>query len=52
MTEEQKREVLQRMYNSGMAVADCLRLLGRHEESHQVELWVIDNTTRVQNENK
>lgn len=31
----------ERFYNIGMQLADCLRLLGRHEESAQIERWVL-----------
>lgn len=31
-----------RLYNTGMQLADCLRLLGKHEESNQVEVWVLN----------
>ena len=48
--EKQRALTLERLYRSGMAVADCLRLLGRHEESNQVETWTINNTKRVQND--
>lgn len=34
-------ELIERLYTTGMHLADCLRLLGKHEESHQVELWVL-----------
>ena len=30
-----------RLYNTGMQLADCLRLLGKHEESAWVERWVL-----------
>ena len=34
-------EAVKRFYNTGMQVADCLRLLGKHEESGEVERWVL-----------
>ena len=30
-----------RFYNTGMQLADCLRLLGRHEDSAWIEKWVL-----------
>ena len=30
-----------RFYNTGMQLADCLRLLGKHEESRWIERWVL-----------
>jgi hypothetical protein len=32
---------LTRLYQAAMTVADCLRLLSKHEESHTVEVWVL-----------
>jgi len=31
----------ERLYHTGMQLADCLRLLGKHEESAQIERWVL-----------
>ena len=31
----------ERLYHTGMQLADCLRLLGKHEESAWVERWVL-----------
>jgi hypothetical protein len=36
-----KPELTDRLYTTGMQFADCLRLLGKHEESHEVEVWVL-----------
>ena len=30
-----------RLYTAGMNLADALRLLGKHDESHQIEVWVL-----------
>jgi hypothetical protein len=46
---DRNNELAERLYTHGMAVADCLRLLGRHEEAHQVEVWVLNNVRSVQN---
>lgn len=34
-------KLVDRLYNTGMQLADCLRLLGEHDASHDTELWVI-----------
>lgn len=36
-----KPKLTDRLYTTGMQFADCLRLLGKHEESHEVEVWVL-----------
>lgn len=38
---DNKPELTDRLYTIGMQFADCLRLLGKHEESHEVEVWVL-----------
>lgn len=37
-----RSHLVQRVYNSGMQLADALRLLGKHEESHEIEVWVLN----------
>ena len=32
---------IKRVYNAGMALANQLRLLGKHDEAHQTEVWVL-----------
>jgi hypothetical protein len=32
---------VQRLYDLGMQLAHYMRLLGKHEEAHEVELWVL-----------
>lgn len=39
---QSKEDLLSRLYNTGMQLADCLRLLGKHKESNQVEVWVLN----------
>ena len=34
-------KLIERLYNTGMQLADCLRLLGEHEAAHDTELWVL-----------
>lgn len=29
------------VYQSGMQLANALRLVGKHEDAHEVELWVL-----------
>ena len=40
-TMNNKPKLTDRLYTTGMQFADCLRLLGKHEESHEVEVWVL-----------
>ena len=32
---------IKRVYNAGMALANQLRLIGKHDESHQIEVWTL-----------
>jgi hypothetical protein len=32
---------VERLYQTGMQLAHYMRLLGKHEEAHEVELWVL-----------
>ena len=32
---------IKRVYTAGMNLAGELRLLGKHDESHQIEVWVL-----------
>ena len=34
-------KLIDRLYNTGMQLADCLRLLGEHDASHDTEMWVL-----------
>ena len=34
-------KIVERLYTTGMQLADCLRLLGDHEAAHETELWVL-----------
>jgi len=31
----------ERFYHTGMQLADCLRLLGKHDEAGWIEQWVL-----------
>lgn len=42
-----RSHLVQRAYNSGMQLADALRLLGKHEESKQIEIWVLQITNEM-----
>jgi hypothetical protein len=34
-------KLIERLYTTGMQLADCLRLLGEHDASHDTELWIL-----------
>lgn len=34
-------QLIDRLYATGMQLADCLRLLGEHETAHDTELWIL-----------
>lgn len=34
-------KLVDRLYTTGMQLADCLRLLGQHDASHDTELWIL-----------
>lgn len=34
-------KLIDRFYTTGMHLADCLRLMGKHDESREVEVWVL-----------
>ena len=36
-----KPQDIKRVYNAGMALANQLRLVGKHDEAHQTEVWVL-----------
>jgi type II secretory pathway component PulF len=40
-TPKPKPKHLSQLYTSGMQLSDALRLLGRTEEAHELELWVL-----------
>lgn len=42
---------MKNVYHAGMQLANALRLVGRHEDAHAVELWVLELTKGNQNEN-
>lgn len=50
MSEIELERVLTRLYTTGMGVADCLRLLGKHDESNQVEVWLLNFLKEMRNE--
>ena len=37
-----RNQPAQRVYDTGMQFANALRLLGKHEEANQVEVWVLE----------
>lgn len=37
-----RKQPVQRVYDTGMQFANALRLLGKHEEANQVEVWVLE----------
>jgi hypothetical protein len=44
-------ELKDRFYHSGMQLADCLRLMGKHDECRQVELWVLALCREIESNN-
>ena len=32
------------VYQAGMQLANALRLIGKHEEAHDIEVWVLSLT--------
>ena len=46
-----RERTLDRLYSTGMGLADCLRLLGEHKKSNEVEVWVIDFCRRSRDDN-
>jgi hypothetical protein len=45
-------ETIQRLYTTGMQFAGMLRLVGRHEEAHEMELWVLALQAELNKANK
>lgn len=41
MDKTKKTRIMQTLYTSGMDFAQGLRLLGRHEEAHEMELYAL-----------
>jgi len=41
MSEAEKAE---NAYQAGMQLANALRLMGKHDEAHRIEVWVLDLT--------
>lgn len=37
------------VYQAGMQLAQALRLIGRHEDAHAVEVWVLSVTKEPNN---
>lgn len=35
------KELAARFYTTGMHLAECFRLMGRHDESREVEVWIL-----------
>jgi hypothetical protein len=36
------KELADRFYTTGMHLADCLRLMGKHDDSREVEVWILE----------
>jgi hypothetical protein len=32
---------VKRVYTAGMNLANQLRLIGKHDEAHQIEVWIL-----------
>jgi len=41
---------MKNVYQAGMQLANALRLIGRHEDAHAVEVWVLDLTKEKAND--
>lgn len=41
-----------KLYNAGMQLANALRLLGKHEEAHEIEMWVLAMVEELKGESK
>ena len=42
---------IKRVYNAGMALANQLRLVGKHDEAHQTEVWVLSICKELEESN-
>jgi hypothetical protein len=51
-TPKPKPKHLSQLYTSGMQLSDALRLLGRTEEAHELELWVLALHHELKGESK
>lgn len=45
-------KLVDRLYNTGMQLADCLRLLGEHDASRDTEAWVLTMVKAMKGEDK
>lgn len=43
-------KLVDRLYNTGMQLADCLRLLGEHDAAHDTEAWVLTLVRQMKGE--
>ena len=41
---------MKNVYHAGMQLANALRLVGKHEDAHAIELWVLKLTKENQND--
>ncbi len=41
-----------KLYTAGMQLANALRLLGKHEDAHDLELWVLGLVEELKGESK
>ena len=37
-------KAMDNVYQAGMQLANALRLIGKHEEAHDIEVWVLSLT--------
>lgn len=35
---------MNKVYQAGMQLAQALRLIGKHEDAHAIEVWVLELT--------
>lgn len=45
-------QLVDRLYHTGMQLADCLRLLGEHDAAHDTELWILALTKEMKGATK
>ena len=51
-TKPKDPKLVDRLYNTGMQLADCLRLLGEHDASRDTEAWVLSMVQAMKGETK
>ncbi len=40
---------MENVYQAGMQLANALRLVGKHDEAHAIEVWVLELTSGEHN---